>query len=185
MRLLKRQNTTEITINIQNSSNSYASNVPTLETENNNNNTNNTETSSDALKDALPSLLMHLQKSTCNQDNNSSRKRTTQQQLLVPDSSSPIQYNGLTPSGKPRSRTLKTCPVCQKEIYNLPDHMKTHSNERPYACNLCPISFKRKGDLNRHIRNTHRSEPDETKQSPDAKHELRDSITELASLLHQ
>merc|ERR1712178_353395 len=107
---------------------------------------------------------MQLQKQT---KTDSGRKR------LSDSSSSPV-------GGKSRSRTLKSCPICQKEIYNLPDHMKTHSNERPYVCTLCPISFKRKGDLNRHIRNTHRTEPEESKNKND---NVRDSITELASLL--
>ena len=108
--------------------------------------------SSDVLKEALPSLLLQLQKSTNNNNNQRNNNNITENNNAVHHNNTKVP--DLTPSGKPRSRTLKTCPICQKEIYNLPDHMKTHSNERPYACNLCPISFKRKGDLNRHIRNT-------------------------------
>ena len=75
----------------------------------------NNSCNSDVLSDALPSLLLQLQQNN-NQADENCRKRAASQ-INGDSSGSPNQFNGLTPSGKPRSRTLKTCPVCQKEIY--------------------------------------------------------------------
>ena len=76
----------------------------------------NNSCNSDVLSDALPSLLLQLQQNTNQLDENYCRKRAASQ-IQGDSSGSPNQFIGLTPSGKPRSRTLKTCPVCQKEIY--------------------------------------------------------------------
>lgn len=65
-------------------------------------------------------------------------------------------------------------PGCSKVFeknYNLNSHSKVHcgmqhafvlmeSVEKPYACNVCPASFKRKHDFRRHLRLVHCQCPD-------------------------
>ncbi|KAG0201866.1 hypothetical protein BGX28_005438 [Mortierella sp. GBA30] len=46
-------------------------------------------------------------------------------------------------------------PGCGKvfsRAYNLTSHMKTHSAERPFLCDSCPLAFARRHDRERHVR---------------------------------
>ncbi|KAG9323385.1 hypothetical protein KVV02_002535 [Mortierella alpina] len=46
-------------------------------------------------------------------------------------------------------------PACDKvfsRAYNLTSHMKTHSNDRPFLCGMCPLAFARRHDRERHVR---------------------------------
>ncbi|KAG0370918.1 hypothetical protein BGZ54_002729 [Gamsiella multidivaricata] len=48
-----------------------------------------------------------------------------------------------------------TAPECGKvfsRAYNLASHMKTHSSERPFLCEVCPLAFARRHDRERHAR---------------------------------
>ncbi|KAI9332886.1 hypothetical protein DFJ73DRAFT_630162 [Zopfochytrium polystomum] len=52
------------------------------------------------------------------------------------------------------------CPNsgCSKSFtrrYNLQSHLRCHSGERPYCCDLCSLTFSRKHDLRRHTRSLH------------------------------
>ena len=51
------------------------------------------------------------------------------------------------------------CPICKKRLKSrsLNSHMKTHTGERPYKCNMCTRSFSLSGNLKRHLR-THTGE---------------------------
>ncbi|XP_021368297.1 zinc finger E-box-binding homeobox protein zag-1-like isoform X27 [Mizuhopecten yessoensis] len=49
----------------------------------------------------------------------------------------------------------KTCPVCQKSFSrpsSLDEHMRMHSNLRPFQCLACGASYKHKKHLNHHLR---------------------------------
>lgn len=46
-----------------------------------------------------------------------------------------------------------TFPGCGAEFsksWNLVDHARSHTGERPFACDLCPMKFTQKGNLNKH-----------------------------------
>jgi len=47
----------------------------------------------------------------------------------------------------------KECPVCHKLLrdnYKLKYHLNTHTNERPFSCEVCQSRFKCTRDLNKH-----------------------------------
>ncbi|KAJ3027695.1 hypothetical protein HDV00_010930 [Rhizophlyctis rosea] len=63
-----------------------------------------------------------------------------------------------TQSDKPKPQFPCSYPDCPRifgRLQNLRSHLKTHTNERPYACDLCPSRFRRLPDLERHKRSIH------------------------------
>ncbi|XP_061190287.1 zinc finger protein 60-like [Saccostrea echinata] len=50
----------------------------------------------------------------------------------------------------------KQCPVCQKVINSsLKEHLKSHSDDRPYQCEICQASFKRNHQMKLHKQTVH------------------------------
>ncbi|CAL8132800.1 unnamed protein product [Orchesella dallaii] len=53
---------------------------------------------------------------------------------------------------------ITTCTICKHPLkgrYNVERHMRTHTNERPYKCSICPLSFSTKRSRNNHLYNAH------------------------------
>ncbi|KAJ1569864.1 Metallothionein expression activator [Nowakowskiella sp. JEL0078] len=58
---------------------------------------------------------------------------------------------------KSEGSTLYQCPFvgCDKKYtrpYNLKSHYRVHTGERPFVCEMCPLTFTREHDLKRHIK---------------------------------
>ena len=54
--------------------------------------------------------------------------------------------------------TLHICDTCTKEFaspYNLRRHMLTHTDEKPFQCEVCNRQFKEKSSLTKHLKRKH------------------------------
>ncbi|KAF2421138.1 hypothetical protein EJ08DRAFT_597728, partial [Tothia fuscella] len=51
------------------------------------------------------------------------------------------------------------CTFCERDFTRattLKDHIRTHTNERPYSCKLCASKFRRRNDQLRHESTAHK-----------------------------
>ncbi|CAL8132794.1 unnamed protein product [Orchesella dallaii] len=63
----------------------------------------------------------------------------------------------------------KCCTVCEYRTNNmcsLRDHMRTHTNERPFKCSICKSSYRTKSQLQKHVRYFHGPEKRPRKKKP-------------------
>lgn len=54
--------------------------------------------------------------------------------------------------------SLKTCQICNKQfkkLFNLKQHARTHTNERPLKCEHCDKRFNDRSSMNKHVRTVH------------------------------
>lgn len=52
-----------------------------------------------------------------------------------------------------RKRKIHSCSVCQKVLknaFNLKEHMRVHTGDKPFLCDACPMRFARSVDLRNH-----------------------------------
>lgn len=50
------------------------------------------------------------------------------------------------------NRPTDECTICGKQVLDLKVHMKRHTNQMPYQCNICPASFRKRISMQEHVR---------------------------------
>jgi len=64
----------------------------------------------------------------------------------------------------------KCCPVCglliNSKRFNFKQHLKIHTGEKPFTCNICHRSFRQKAHMVKHV-TTHRTLPNGAPAPPD------------------
>jgi uncharacterized Zn-finger protein len=67
--------------------------------------------------------------------------------------------------GPTRTSTQWTCNICNKSFAqnsSYKNHIRTHSDDRPYVCSICSIGFKERYHLKKHALFKHTTELNET-----------------------
>lgn len=50
------------------------------------------------------------------------------------------------------NRPINDCEICGKQVVDLRAHMRTHSDEKPHKCTMCPATFRIGRSMQEHIR---------------------------------
>ncbi|KAK0803835.1 Transcription factor mst12 [Friedmanniomyces endolithicus] len=79
---------------------------------------------------------------------------------------------------KSHSCPIPMCGRLFKRLEHLKRHVRTHTQERPYLCNLCNKAFSRSDNLAQHKR-THETSADGSAPSEEEMEEERDAMEEL------
>lgn len=59
---------------------------------------------------------------------------------------------------EPKKHRCRHCEHTFHRLYDFERHQRTHTQERPYACEECPSKFTRSDHLTEHVRALHRKE---------------------------
>ncbi|KAK5706707.1 hypothetical protein LTR97_001697 [Elasticomyces elasticus] len=81
---------------------------------------------------------------------------------------------------KSHSCPIPMCGRLFKRLEHLKRHVRTHTQERPYLCNLCNKAFSRSDNLAQHKR-THETSADGSAPSEEEMEEERDAMEDLTS----
>jgi transcription factor STE12 len=81
---------------------------------------------------------------------------------------------------KSHSCPIPMCGRLFKRLEHLKRHVRTHTQERPYLCNLCNKAFSRSDNLAQHKR-THETSADGSAPSEEEMEEERDALEELTA----
>ncbi|XP_050686873.1 longitudinals lacking protein, isoforms H/M/V-like isoform X12 [Eriocheir sinensis] len=92
--------------------------------------------------------------------------RPSLQSLLSPSNPGrplPLQQQVSTSTSLPEMPAMirnYVCPFCSKNFYGSVDlerHKRTHTGEKPFACNFCSYRATQMGNLQRHIKSRHQN----------------------------
>ncbi|GAB5589968.1 hypothetical protein Unana1_04868 [Umbelopsis nana] len=88
-------------------------------------------------------------------------KRKREEQSMAPTQADAVDYYAsaqpITTTINNETHTVFPClyPGCTKSfmrLYNLKSHSRTHTDDRPYQCDVCTQAFSRNHDLKRHAK---------------------------------
>ena len=79
--------------------------------------------------------------------------------ISLKEKQSPSTGPSLDLSGIKRTNEGFICPYCPRKIYDFTDlmrHIRTHTGEKPFACEICHQRFSQTSSCYRHKRTVHK-----------------------------